>query len=282
MERKPEQAIIGQFSRWISDVNPNRSYWLLVLTNHGIYDAENSKIQNLLQKHGETPLAQIVSGARILSRSKTRLDATLEFFLWLYTEDEAICFEVMKRVYNDFHDDEDVSDPYSPVEKLKEFDPSDNGHHPDVSDEEIVSLSTQVVGEGDEFAFYRYVANYIADAKDGVFLIDPYVDKEAIRLYLADIPAGVEKRILTADPEGNFDSVAEKFVQGTDRRVEVRTTPKCHDRLLFVDDHCFLVGISIKDAGRNPTYVADFKAVGRFREPWEELWDEADVYRIFE
>jgi hypothetical protein len=282
MERKPEQAIIGQFSLWISDVNPKRSYWLLVLTNHGIYDAENSKIQKLLQKHGETPLSRIVSGASILSPSKTRLDATLDFFLWLYTEDEAICFEVMKRVYDDFHNDEDVPEPDSTVKKLEEFDPSDSGHYPDISDEELVSLSTQVVGEGGEFAFYRYVADHIADAQDEVFLIDPYVDKEAIRLYLADIPAGVEKRILTAEPQGNFDSVVRKFVQETDHRVEVRATPKCHDRLLFVDDHCFLVGISIKDAGRNPTYVADFKAVGRFRDPWEELWDEADIYRIFE
>jgi hypothetical protein len=282
MERHPEQAIVGQFSLWIRDVNPNRSYWLLVLTNHGLYDADNPRIQKLVQKYSQSEVFSSMAGIRQMLGAKSRLDVTLDFFLWLYSEDKALCFRLMKDIYEDFQDDEDIPDPYAPVEKLAEFDPSENGHYPDISDEDLVSLSTQVVGEGDEFAFYRYVSDHIAEAEEEVFIVDPYVDKEAIRLYLADTPADVEKRILTDDPQGNFDGVAEKLVKQTDHRIEVRSTPKCHDRLLFVDDRCFLVGISIKDAGRNPNYVVDFESVEHFREPWEALWTEADVYRVFE
>lgn len=282
MERHPEQAIVGQFSRWICDVNPSRTYWLLTLTNHGIYDAENDTMQELVKKYSQSAAGISMGAITKVLGGKSKLEATLEFFLWLYTEDEAICFEVMKDIYEDFHDDEDVPDPAAPVEKLAEFDPERNGGYPDVGTEDLVQLSAQVVEEGGEFRFYQYISNHAESVTDEIFIVDPYVDKEAIRLYLADTSADVKKRILTDDPEGNFDDVAEKFVNQTEHRIEVRSTPKCHDRLIFIDDRCFLVGISIKDAGRNPNYVVDFESVEHFRKPWEELWHEADTYRVFE
>lgn len=287
MERNPEQAIVGQFALWVHDINPGRAYWLLILTNHGIYDDENTHITKLLQKYSQSGVfsQSVVAGLgplRKMVESKTRLEATLDFFLWLYTEDKSLYFRVMKKIYEDDKNNDDAPEPYEPVGKLEDFEPGNNEHYPEIRNEELVSLSTRVIGEGDEFGFYRYVSEKVTEATEEVFIVDPYVDKEAVKLYLAETPEDIEKRILTDDVQGNFDEVASKFVNRTSHRVEVRTHPKCHDRLLFVDEQCFLIGSSIKDAGWKPNYVVDFDASEHFRQPWEELWDDAEVYGIFE
>lgn len=282
MERDPEQAIVGQFALWIHDIDPGRSYWLLILTNHGIYDDENTRIAKLLQKYSQSSgIPHGIGQFRKLIESKTRLDVTLDFFLWLYIEDKSLCFRIMKQIFEDYKDDSDVPEPYEPVGKLKEFEPNNDGHYPEIDEEELVSLSAHVIGDDDEFGFYRYISSEITEATKEVFIVDPYVDKEAIELYLAQLAEDIEKRILTSKIKGNFDGVASKLVKRTNHRIEVRKHSKCHDRLIFVDDQCFLIGGSIKDAGWKPNYVADFDASDRFRRPWEELWDDGEMYKIF-
>lgn len=186
----------------------------------------------------------------------------------------------MKHVYEDFKDNEDAPDPYDYVDKLEEYE--SDGQYPDLDINDIVHAIPQVVGNNAEFEFYQRLHPHFQSANDEVFIVDSYVDEELFDLYLVETAHDVEKRILTKQPQGNFDAVAEKFVKNNNQRVEVRVHPECHDRLLFIDDQCFAVGISIKDAGRKPTYLVEFDSGERFREPWETLWKNAEQYKIFE
>ncbi|WP_336328808.1 hypothetical protein [Halovenus sp. HT40] len=281
MEQDPNQPIVGRFSLWVSDISPGISYWRLLLLDYGIYDSENDKIEKLLKKHKKpksltaltNPLSEIIP-------THSRSDVTLDFFLWLYTEDKQLCFEIMKHIYEDFKDDEDAPDPYHYVDELEDYEPG--GRYPDVDIDDIVHATPQVVGDDAEFEFYQRLHPHFETATEEAFIVDSYVNEELFELYLAETDPDVEKRILTKQPQGNFDAVAEKFVKNNNQRVEVREHPECHDRLLFVDDQCFAVGISIKDAGRKPTYLVEFDSGEKFRKPWEKLWEDAEQYKVFE
>lgn len=281
MEQDPNQPIVGRFSLWVSDINLGKSYWRLLLLDYGIYDLDNDKIEELLSKHekakSRTALTNTLAG---MLPTRSRVDVTLDFFLWLYTQDKQLCFDIMKHIYEDFKDDEDAPDPYQHVDELEDYETG--GQYPDVDIDDIVHAIPQVVGNNAEFEFYQRLHPRFETATEEAFIVDSYVNEEVFELYLSETAPDVEKRILTKQPQGNFDAVAEKFVKNNNHRVEVREHPECHDRLLFVDDQCFAVGISIKDAGRKPTYLVEFDSVEKFREPWEELWVDAKQYRVFE
>lgn len=281
MEQDFDQPIVGRFSLWISDINPGRSYWLLLLLDYGIYDPDNNKIQRLLKKYADpTAFKELTNPISTVFSTRSRKDVTLDFFLWLYTEDKQICFDIMKHVYEDFKDNDDTPEPYQYVGKLEDYE--EGGQYPDVDFDDMVHATTQVIGDAEEFEFYQRLHPYFENATEEAFIVDSYVDEELFELYFSETSPDVEKRILTKKPQGNFEAVAEKFVSNNDHRVEVRQHHDCHDRLLFVDERCFAVGISIKDAGRYPTYVVEFDSVENFREPWERLWDKAEQYAVYE
>lgn len=281
MRQDPNQPIVGRFSLWAADISPSRSYWRLLLLDYGIYDPDNDKIERLLTKHEKTKtLSAFTNPLRGMFPTRSRGDVTLDFFLWLYTEDKQLCFDIMKHIYEDFKNDEDAPDPYQHVEELEEYETG--GQYPDVDIDDVVHATPQVVGDNAEFEFYQLLHPHFENASEEAFIVDSYIDEEVFDLYLTETDPDVKKRILTKQPQSNFDAVAEKFVKNNNHRVEVRKHPECHDRLLFVDNQCFAVGISIKDAGQKPTYFVEFDSVEKFREPWEELWEDSEQYNIFE
>lgn len=281
MEQNPDQPIIGRFSLWVNEIKLGKTYLILLLLDYGIYDPENEKIEKLLNKHKKTKsLTTVTNPFAEVFATRSRLDVTIDFFLWLYTEDKQICFDIMKHIYEDFKDDDDAPDPYQYVDELEDYEMG--GQYPDVNIDDMVHATPQVIGDDAEFEFYQRLHPHFENATDEVFIVDSFVDEELFKLYLAETSQDIEKRILMKKPQGNFDAVAEKFTKNNNHRVEVRQHPECHDRLLFVDDRCFAVGISIKDAGRKPTYLVEFDSVENFREPWEELWKEAEQYEVYE
>lgn len=276
MDRNPEQAIVGRFSLWVSEINPSRSYWLFVLADYGIYDPGNSKITELLNKYVS---GFAFEGITRMMEPKTRAEVTIEFFLWLYMEDMELCFEMMKHIYEHYKDDEDAPDPPESVDKLEEFEKGER--YPEIDFDTMVHATPQVVGDGEEFEFSRQLRSRFAEATDQVFIVDSYVNEEVFNLYLSNTSPDVEKRILTKEIEGDFEAVAEKFINRSNHSVKVRKHDQCHDRLVFIDDQCFALGTSIKDAGWKPTFIIEFEAIEQFRKPWRGLWEEAEQYEVY-
>jgi len=58
---------------------------------------------------------------------------------------------------------------------------------------------------------------------------------------------------------------------------EVRQSKDCHDRLFFIDNECWVMGQSVKDAGKKPTYLVKIEAYDLFREVFNDLWKNASA-----
>jgi len=133
----------------------------------------------------------------------------------------------------------------------------------------------KVYPKGHVYEFYKDIHKIIKKAKNEVFVVDSYADEELLNLYLEKIPAKVKIRILTKEPKGNFIKVAKKFKIKPNVDFEVRTSNDCHDRLLFIDNECWVTGQSIKDAGKKPTYLIKIYTSDIFKKVFDDLWINA-------
>jgi len=57
----------------------------------------------------------------------------------------------------------------------------------------------------------------------------------------------------------------------------VRQNKDCHDRVLFVDNTRWVIGQSVKDAGKKPTYLVRIESHDLFRSVFENLWNASSV-----
>ena len=99
-------------------------------------------------------------------------------------------------------------------------------------------------------------------------------------LYLEKIPIGLKIKILTNKPQDNFVTVAQKFKIKPKVDFEVRKNKDCHDRLFFVDNACWIIGQSIKDAGKKPTYLVKIVAYDLFRNIFDDYIKFIEDYNL--
>jgi hypothetical protein len=93
---------------------------------------------------------------------------------------------------------------------------------------------------GDEWAFYKDLKDIMATAKADIFIVDNYLNTEIFELYAAVVRPGVTFRLLTDQLKGNLEAVAKKYAAS--HSVDLRSGPAVHDRHIFVDDRCWIVG----------------------------------------
>ena len=140
-------------------------------------------------------------------------------------------------------------------------------------------IKQKVYKPWDTYEFYKDLKNLIKNAKQDLFISDGYVDEELLELYVDKVPISVNIRILTNKPKGNFLTVAKKFSQKPKAKFEVRKTKNVHDRVIFIDDSCYVFGQSIKDAAKQkPTYIIklDIKEIFTLcKKSYEDLWNQA-------
>jgi len=127
---------------------------------------------------------------------------------------------------------------------------------------------------GEEYAFYRDLKAVINPATTDVFVVDGYLDESIFDIYVNRVGPAVSVRILSRSPSIVVQKVAAKYAAGH-ARFELRTTNDAHDRVLFVDDRCWVIGQSIKDAARKkPTYMIEVTAPP-MRNIYEQIWATA-------
>jgi hypothetical protein len=109
---------------------------------------------------------------------------------------------------------------------------------------------------GDEYSFYRDLSSIVQTATQEVFIVDGCLGEELFNLYVSKIPDGTPVRILSNNVRDNVETVARKYANG--RRLELRSSGNIHDRAIFLDQRGWVIGQSIKDAGRTkPTYMIE-------------------------
>jgi hypothetical protein len=151
--------------------------------------------------------------------------------------------------------------------------------HSSIAEIEVMLPEAEVRGAydaGDEWAFYKDLKDIMGGAKADIFIVDNYLNTEIFELYAAAVRPGVTFRLLTDQLKGNLEAVAKKYAAS--HSVELRTGPDVHDRHVFVDDRCWALGQSIKDAARKkPTYIVELSAalVPVMRKIYDDIWSRA-------
>ena len=109
---------------------------------------------------------------------------------------------------------------------------------------------------GDIYRFYADLKEIIAGATKKISVIDPYFDGTAFDNYLSAVSGSVSIEILTSRYTDDILQYANKHKAQFDSNIEIRKSKEIHDRLIFIDSgDCWIVGASIKDAGKKPTYL---------------------------
>ena len=123
---------------------------------------------------------------------------------------------------------------------------------------------------GDEYDFYRDLNAILATATKEIFIIDNYLDTDLFDLYAAKLSPSIQVRVITDQLRGNLLTVAQKFALRNP--FELRTSKDVHDRVIFVDDKCWVIGQSIKDAARKkPTYIVEVSSAA-MKQVYELIW----------
>ncbi len=127
---------------------------------------------------------------------------------------------------------------------------------------------------GDEYGFYKDLKTVVGFATKGLFVIDNYSDTQLFDIYMENVGPGVTIRVLTNQVGGSLKAVAKKLAgRGS---LELRSSNDVHDRVVFADDRCWVIGQSIKDAARKkPTYMVEHAGAAAMQGIYEAIWAAA-------
>ena len=112
-------------------------------------------------------------------------------------------------------------------------------------------LPTEVsIGEGKPYAAKTEVRELLSSATTKVTVVDNYIDHKTLDCF-RDTSQPI--RLLTGTRKeaikGGFDSVLQDF-RHEGYRIEIRRHPDLHDRHILFNGRCWMVGSSLKDAGK--------------------------------
>lgn len=127
---------------------------------------------------------------------------------------------------------------------------------------------------GATYDVYKTVKQLVAAAKKEVFVVETYPNEDLFELYLDKVPVGVKIRVLVLAKKYKppFLKVAGMFTAKAGIAAEVRESSDVHDRTIFIDDHGYVIGQSLKDAAtQKPTYLMEITA-SEWRRIHETLW----------
>jgi hypothetical protein len=127
---------------------------------------------------------------------------------------------------------------------------------------------------GDEYSFYKDLKIITGLASTSLFVIDNYLDTQLFDVYMANVSSLIQVRVLTRQVESSLKIVAEKVAKRGG--FELRSSNGVHDRVVFADDRCWVIGQSIKDAAtKKPTYIVEHAGADTMRGIYETLWAAA-------
>lgn len=118
---------------------------------------------------------------------------------------------------------------------------------------------------------YKDIKQIMKTATKEVFIIEPYLDVSIYELYIESIPSSVPIKILTKNPPSVFINVGNLLSK--QRSLQIRESVKVHDRYLFVDDRCWMIGSSIKDAGKKPTVLVKITGRNELYNIWQSIFE---------
>jgi hypothetical protein len=143
--------------------------------------------------------------------------------------------------------------------------------------EQIIPTSI-TVSEDHPFSAKSEAREFIGKASSTVTIVDAYIGSGSLDC-LRDVQHPI--RILTGSRENaiekGFERILKDFrVEG--HNIEIRTHPKLHDRYILFNERCWLVGSSLKDAGKktfNILEIVDFR--DSIQQEVEKKWSKGTI-----
>jgi hypothetical protein len=123
--------------------------------------------------------------------------------------------------------------------------------------ENQTALSDIAIPDDRPFTAKSEIRDLVSNAEGPVFLVDAYVGVATLDCLR---PVTHPIRVLTGQQkqsvEQGFDTAVKDF-RAEGRSIEVRRHPKLHDRYLIFNNRCWLIGSSVKDAGKKALNVIE-------------------------
>jgi len=138
-----------------------------------------------------------------------------------------------------------------------------------------------VYEQGEEYDFYRDLNSLIETATQDILIVDAYLDENVFNLYVAKVPGSTTVRILSNKIGANVEIVAKMYAKS--RPLELQSSAGVHDRAVFLDQRCWAIGQSIKDAARKkPTYLIelDEPLLSTARDIHNRIWAAATIVSL--
>jgi len=150
------------------------------------------------------------------------------------------------------------------------------------SDEKIEEARIEKVYEGgNSYAFLMDIIDIIKGANQEIFIIDPYFDDERFNLFVQKFKDGIKIKILIGSITARLNSTIVDTFKKSNTQIDlsVKKSGEIHDRLIFADDRCWIMGQSIKNAAESkPTYIVEIIDNIHMRKIYEDIWDRATSY----
>ncbi len=109
---------------------------------------------------------------------------------------------------------------------------------------------------GDIYRFFADLKKIINAAKNDLMVVDPYFDGRAFDAYLTAAPSGISVYLLADRYASDVANYVTNHRAQYKSAIELRTSKELHDRLVLIDkDSAWIMGGSIKDAGKKATYL---------------------------
>ncbi len=137
----------------------------------------------------------------------------------------------------------------------------------------------KIYDAGQEFQFARDVLGIVVSAEVAIFVIDPYFDAATFSMLFSAAHLPPIRILMDKGAEG-VKEVARRFEAEFAGAVEIRRSKSIHDRVIFIDDkQCWIVGSSVKDGGRKPTYLMPLQhtLVSDKRRIYEDVWQGSSL-----
>ena len=143
---------------------------------------------------------------------------------------------------------------------------------------EVPDQEKVLFAAGEVYDFFRKLNKVIESAETSIFIVDPYLHHTVFDHYLNSRKPDVTVRLLLKADADTIKPAAEKYVQQHGKVLEIRTSNKIHDRVIFIDHMCWVVGQSLKDAAKaKPTYLTPLPpdVITDKLHVYEAIWVEA-------
>ncbi len=148
-----------------------------------------------------------------------------------------------------------------------------------IAELELLMPEAEITGAyepGAEYPFYRDLKIIVGFATNQLFVVDNYLDTQLFDIYMESVAPSSVVRVLTNQVSDAVKTVAQKFASRGN--FELRSSTDVHDRVVFADNRCWVIGQSIKDAAKKkPTYIVEHSGAETMRGIYDSLWAAATV-----